>query len=281
MRAIWIPGALFLGLVSAQTQVNVKFQTKDLDLSAAKAVIPFPTGANLPALCTTGSMYFNSAAPAGANLFGCVATNTWAAQAGNGGGTSSTSGLFAAQQSSGVVLTVGGGCSALTPCLVQEGSVVYTFSSPSTVTLTGGSGTVYLYVDDNGTVTAGESAAGAPSLVCSGCAIAASVTQFPPGVVPLAIWSAAGGAWVSGSSEAAVQSGGPAFFAGSNITLTQNGNSVTIAAALKALPTGAQPACSSTTGGFMWYIQSGSGVKDSVQVCAKDAGNIYAWRILY
>jgi hypothetical protein len=45
--------------------------------------------------------------------------------------------------------------------------------------------------------------------------------------------------------------------------------------------TSAQPTCSSTTRGTFWVTQGASGVKDSVQVCAKDATDTYAWRTIY
>lgn len=43
----------------------------------------------------------------------------------------------------------------------------------------------------------------------------------------------------------------------------------------------AQPACDSTTRGTFWVTQGGAGVKDAVEVCAKDAADSYAWRTLY
>jgi len=43
----------------------------------------------------------------------------------------------------------------------------------------------------------------------------------------------------------------------------------------------AQPACDDTVRGTFWVTQGGAGVKDSVEVCAKDAGDAYAWRTLY
>ena len=44
----------------------------------------------------------------------------------------------------------------------------------------------------------------------------------------------------------------------------------------------AQPTCdATTTRGTFWVVQAAAGVKDSVQVCAKDAANAYAWRTLY
>jgi hypothetical protein len=282
MKARWMAGTLaVMGMVAGQTQVNVKNQTKNVNLSGASFVIPFPTGTALPALCTTGSMFFNLSAPAGSNLAGCVATNTWTTEGGGSSGGGAVSGAVNVQQSSSTTLTIGASCTPSAPCLVQIGSIVYTYTGAALVTLTSGTGLVYLYVDTNGIITAGESSAGSPVLSCSACVLASAITQFPPGVVPLATWSASGGAWIAGTNDVALQSGGPAFIAGTNVTLTQTGNTVTIAASLEALPTGAQPACALSTGGFMWYSPGATGVKDSVQVCAKDATNTYAWRTLY
>jgi hypothetical protein len=42
-----------------------------------------------------------------------------------------------------------------------------------------------------------------------------------------------------------------------------------------------QPACSSTTRRLIWYTTSGSGTKDAALICAKDASDAYAWRVLY
>lgn len=47
------------------------------------------------------------------------------------------------------------------------------------------------------------------------------------------------------------------------------------------LTTGTQPACNSTTRGTFWYTAGGAGVKDTVNVCAKDAADSYAWRTIY
>jgi hypothetical protein len=33
--------------------------------------------------------------------------------------------------------------------------------------------------------------------------------------------------------------------------------------------------------GAFWVTQGGAGVKDPVEVCAKDAANAYAWRNFY
>jgi hypothetical protein len=42
-----------------------------------------------------------------------------------------------------------------------------------------------------------------------------------------------------------------------------------------------QPACTAATRGLLWFVQSASGVKDRCEVCAKDAADVYAWRVIY
>jgi hypothetical protein len=53
--------------------------------------------------------------------------------------------------------------------------------------------------------------------------------------------------------------------------------------ALKIGPfvTGQQPTCSVTHRGTFWVMAAAGGLKDTVQVCAKDAGDAYAWRSIY
>jgi hypothetical protein len=43
----------------------------------------------------------------------------------------------------------------------------------------------------------------------------------------------------------------------------------------------AQPACDAAHRGTVFYLAGGSGVKDTFQVCAKDAGDAFAWRTIY
>lgn len=42
-----------------------------------------PRSTTLPATCTLGSLYFDTDATAGANVYGCTATNTWTVQSGS------------------------------------------------------------------------------------------------------------------------------------------------------------------------------------------------------
>ena len=43
----------------------------------------------------------------------------------------------------------------------------------------------------------------------------------------------------------------------------------------------AKPTCDSTVRGTTWFTQGAPGVKDTFEVCAKDAADAYAWRTLY
>lgn len=47
------------------------------------------------------------------------------------------------------------------------------------------------------------------------------------------------------------------------------------------LVTGAEPACAAGIRGTIWYVAGGGGIADTVKVCAKDVGDVYAWRVLY
>jgi hypothetical protein len=43
----------------------------------------------------------------------------------------------------------------------------------------------------------------------------------------------------------------------------------------------AKPTCNSGAQGTFFYVAGGAGVKDTVEVCAKDAADAYAWRAIY
>src|ERR1700683_3895934 len=101
-----------LPMLLAQTQVDLRTQSKSIDFSAATSTKPFQTGTVLPASCAMGATFFNSAAPAGHNLYGCTAANTWTLLGANlwfGGGTFNP-GDCVQFNSSGNVVSAGGPC---------------------------------------------------------------------------------------------------------------------------------------------------------------------------
>jgi len=72
---------VFGGLtLAAQTQIDLRTQTKNVDFTAANSTRPIKTGTVLPATCVPGDMFFKTNAQAGENLYGCPAANTWLAQ---------------------------------------------------------------------------------------------------------------------------------------------------------------------------------------------------------
>jgi hypothetical protein len=86
MKSIFFPlllGTVALsGVLGAQTAVDLRAQSRNVDFSAAVSTKPFKTGAVLPSTCATGATFFHTGAPAGKNLYACTATNTWTALAG-------------------------------------------------------------------------------------------------------------------------------------------------------------------------------------------------------
>lgn len=72
------------------TTLNLGTQGRNADFSNLPFTRPVAVGTSLPATCQVGQLFFNSAAAAGANLYGCTAPNTWTLQ--SGGGSSGTGG---------------------------------------------------------------------------------------------------------------------------------------------------------------------------------------------
>src|SRR5580704_5751481 len=72
--------------LAAQTQVDLRTQSKTVDFGAAPSTRPFTTGGALPSTCVQGDVYFLTVAAAGANVYGCTTSNTWLPESGLGSG---------------------------------------------------------------------------------------------------------------------------------------------------------------------------------------------------
>jgi hypothetical protein len=284
VRFLVIAG-LFAAGMWAQTRVDLKSQSKNPDFSAVIGARPFQIGTTLPTTCLVGGMFFKSDAAAGANLYGCVSADTWAVEAGGAGGSGgagSTANLPLAVQKNGLTLTIGPACTVASPCQVRIGSVGYSILASATLTVNSGDGLTFIYIDKNGVLTAGTASSTTPSISCAGCQVVSPITQFPPDSLPLATWNSTNGVWDSvGTDSRAILSAGPSFAAGPNVNISQAGTLVTISAALTTLASGTLPVCGVSTQGTVWYTPGGTGVKDAVQVCAKDSSDAYAWRTIY
>ena len=257
-------------LLNAQiTQLDLHFQSRDIDFSAANATKPFKSGTALPSVCNIGEMFFWLNAPAGANLYGCTSLNGWtleeaglpivtgnsgkilttdgtsllfnslggdvsgspsavtvtqlqgrpvssaapsAGQAlawnattlrwepqtvsagGGGSGASMASQLgdFVVVRTSATTLTIGADCSVTTPCMTRFGSLVYSFASGGSVSVSAGTGLAYVYISSAGALTIGHNL----TANCSaGCIAQSGITAFPVDSVPLFTWSATNGTW--------------------------------------------------------------------------------------
>jgi hypothetical protein len=73
------------------------------------------------------------------------------------------------------------------------------------------------------------------------------------------------------------------YFSGSNVGIGISSPQTTLEVngGLRLNTTASKPTCSATYRGTFWVTQSGSGVKDSVQVCVKNASNTYEWANIY
>jgi hypothetical protein len=64
-------------LLSGQTSIDLRTQSRSVDFSAASSTKPSKTGSSLPPVCQQGETYFLVTAAPGENLYGCTAPNTW------------------------------------------------------------------------------------------------------------------------------------------------------------------------------------------------------------
>jgi hypothetical protein len=178
------------------TQLDLHFQSRDVDFSTANSTAPFKSGTSLPPVCSVGQMFFVVNAPAGANLYGCTSLNGWTLESGSGGSGSGASmasqlGDFAVVNTSATMLTIGANCSATTPCSIRFGALVYSFVSGGSVSISAGTGLAYIYVSSAGALTVGHNL----TANCTGCVALSGITAFPPDAIPLFTWSATGGTW--------------------------------------------------------------------------------------
>ena len=186
------------GALNAQiTQLDLHFQSRDVDFSTANSTAPFKSGTSLPSICSVGQMFFMLNAPAGSNLYGCTSLNGWTLESTSGSGGSGASmasqlGDFAVVSSSGTVLSIGANCSVTTPCIVSFGSLVYSFVSGGSVSISAGTGLAYVYVSSAGALTVGHNLT---ANCTAGCIAQSGVTLFPTDAIPLFTWSATSGTW--------------------------------------------------------------------------------------
>jgi hypothetical protein len=177
------------------TAVDLRTQTKDVDFSSALSTKPMQAGSALPGTCSVGAMFYLTVAAAGSNLYACTTANTWTVETGAGAQTVSQLSDLTPRWTSSTVLTLGASCSPATPCNVRFGATTYAFTASTSVTISAGSGTAYIYLDPSGNLTVGHNL----TVSCStGCVAVAGIAAFPASAIPLFTWTATNGAWNAG-----------------------------------------------------------------------------------
>jgi hypothetical protein len=173
---------------SGQTKPDLANQFRNMDFSAFPSTKPAKVSTAIPAACSIGEIFFDTNAPAGQNLYGCTATNTWSQLGGNGTGAGMASQLldFNVNNTSGTVQTLGALCSGATPCQIRTATAFFVMAAPVTLTISGTvtSGTVFWYLSSSQVLTAGHNT-GATLSCSAGCSVATGITSFPPDSLPL------------------------------------------------------------------------------------------------
>lgn len=87
----------------------------------------------------------------------------------------------------------------------------------------------------------------------------------------------------TGDTKSIVKEGAGQASAPFQVVDNSDGAMVSVAAGggLVVHDAGTQPTCDSSTRFMIWSDAGGAGVKDAVEVCAKDSGDSYAWRTIY
>ena len=153
----------------------------------------------------------------------------------SGAGMASQLGDLGLVLTSPTVLTAGLNCSNATPCNARLGSTVYSVTNSSTITLTAGTGTLYLYLDASGALSAGHNL----TLTCSGvCGALAGITAFPPGSIPLYTWTATNGVWdTAGGSDKRAFLSTRSLGSGTGIIALDTGSQTIVAVDSASVPT--------------------------------------------
>jgi hypothetical protein len=198
------------------TQIDLRSQSRNVDFSGASSTKPFQSGTGLPSTCGLGAMYYRLDAPAGMNVYGCTATNSWTLEQGS---MASQLGDFTVTRTSATTLAIGANCSTTTSCQVRFGSLVYSFGSGATATISAGSGLALVYVSSAGVLTVGSNVTASCS---SGCTALGGVTAFPADAIPVFTWSATNGTWdATGGADQRAFLSSKSVTAGTGITTTE------------------------------------------------------------
>jgi hypothetical protein len=200
-RLLWVILAVAAAIAAnAQTQVDLRTQSRNVDFSTASSTKPIRTGTTLPSTCSSGEMFFKTDTIPGQNLQMCTGSNTWTTIMGTGGGSASAATAtaelldFQVLQFNPTTLGIGNNCAPSLPCVVRFGNKSSSIIAGATAALSGSAtGAAWIYIAPEGTLTVGHNLG---TVTCSsGCVAQSGVTAFPPDSIPIATWTATSGAW--------------------------------------------------------------------------------------
>jgi hypothetical protein len=200
----------------------------------------------------------------GQSLVWNAATNTWrpASVAGGGGGEGASMatdlGDLRVARTGATTLTVGSGCSVSKPCNVRFGSLVYSVTAVSTITVSSGAGTAFIYMNQAGNLIVGHTGLG---VACAGasCSAQAGITGFPVNTIPLWTWTATGGSWdMAGGADRRSMLSAKIVTAGSGITIAETASQTTVSvdAAVIGVRVGVPANATSACSAGNWAVDS-------------------------
>jgi hypothetical protein len=268
--------------LAAQTQVDLRTQSKSVDFQAAPYTKPFKSGSALPGTCTQGELFFLLTAAPGTNIYGCPSSG-WVSEGGGGLISIKNTGVLVGARS---ILDLSSGPGVLLATSDTGQSILIQSSLDTAVVQTRSS-------DQSGVALLCASASGSGAAYT--CFLSPTISTYTAGMVlhwkPDA--NGTGGATtlnVDTLGAAAVKlADGVTDPAPGEITAGRVYEIWYDGAAFRLLnpfeTSGVlgetQPACGAGVRGRQWFVAGATGVKDSLAVCAKDASNAYAWRTLY
>jgi hypothetical protein len=168
---------------------------------------------------------------AGQTLIWNPGSQSWQPQTLSGGGgatLASQLGDFSVIVATPNTLTIGQNCSVAAPCNFRFGSVTTSIAAPASITLNSGSGVLYLYAANNGTLVAGSTL----NVACTAVCIAQSgVNAFPAGSLPLFTVTATSGAWnANGISDMRAFQSAVSISSGAGLVAAASGSGVVLSA---------------------------------------------------
>jgi hypothetical protein len=279
---IWIPA-------SAQTQVNLRTQSKNVDFTGAPFTRPVKTGIALPAACGIGELFLLTSAAAGSNLYACVTANTWALEGGGDGGGGS--GAVSVQLDGTLV-----GTRAIENLVNGTGVVTTAVDTGARINIQDTADTAVMLTRaaaQTGLLLLCPSSGGSPSAYT--CSMSPTLAAYSAGMTiewkpdvngaggPTTLSVDTLGARPVKLADGTTDPTPVDILAGRLLPLWHDGTVFhqIAQAPVAGAPGISQPTCNVSLRGRLWFATGAGGSKDSLTVCAKDATDAYAWQTLY